>query len=517
MENILKKHLQEYFNYETFRPGQKEIIEQVLQQKDVLGILPTGSGKSICYQLPSLLLPNATVVITPLISLMIDQVRETKAFHMKEVTALHSMQSFEERNMILQQLNVYKIIYISPELIQKDYIIQTLLKRKVSLFVIDEAHCISQWGYDFRPDYLRLKEVLETLHHPPVLALSGTITKRIKKDIVRELNRPTMKVIQHRTDRENITLITEHISSEQTKDERLIELLRTYRVPVIIYFSSRKQAEEIAQTLSHTLTERTVAYYHGGLDQPSRLKIQQQFLYNQLEIICATSAFGMGINKPNVRLIVHYHVPAQKESFIQEIGRAGRDGKQSVSVLLYEQGDELIPKHLIENELPTKDEIRSFFNLLYVWYEKGIQMPTSDNVCANELSLSETKIKFLRYQLEMRHMLVDQQIRYHYETWQQALNEITNYCKTRIQTKLSNFYRMYDYLFATSCLRKELYKDFQQEVTEQPDNCCSLCGYDTNLLADEIIKTPQMEEKSWQHELAYLLGVDVENESTRFN
>src|SRR5699024_837048 len=201
----LDEALQQHFNYDQFRPGQKEIVEHVLEGEDVLGVLPTGAGKSICYQLPSLLLPHITVVVSPLISLMIDQVRETKAFHIKEVVALHSMVSFAERKEILQNLDAYKIVYISPELIQNEFVIRSLKKRKISLFVIDEAHCISQWGYDFRPDYLRLREVIKTLGDPAVLALSGTITDRIEDEIKQELQRPNLKVFRQATDRENIT------------------------------------------------------------------------------------------------------------------------------------------------------------------------------------------------------------------------------------------------------------------------------------------------------------------------
>lgn len=513
MNGPLEKQLQRYFGYTKFRPGQKEIIEQVLQGNDVLGILPTGSGKSMCYQLPSVMLPHITVVISPLISLMIDQVRETKAFHIKEVVALHSMQSFEERKMILQQLHQYKIVYISPELIQSEFVIRALQRRKISLFVIDEAHCISQWGYDFRPDYLRLKNVLTTLGNPPLLALSGTITEEIQQDIVQELQRPEIKVFKHRTDRENITLIVEHIDSTQTKNARLIELLQPHRVPVIIYFSSRKQAEDIAQLLTKKLSDRNVAYYHGGLDQQARLKIQQQYLYDQLQIICATSAFGMGINKSNVRLIIHYHVPSQKESFIQEIGRAGRDGKASVSILLYERGDELIPQHLIENELPTEGEIRRFFNYLYVLYSKDKLIPKAEESIINKLDLNEIKLKFLLYQLEKRSMIVKKGIRYNYQVWQDALHEIVRYCEMRKQTKLANFDCMYEYVYTTSCLREELYKDFQESVKRQANNCCSSCGYDGNIIEDEFIETPQIKTDDWQHELAYLLGIGENNET----
>lgn len=508
MNDSLENILLEQFNYEQFRPGQKEIIEDVLRGKDVLGILPTGSGKSICYQLPSLLLPHLTVVISPLISLMIDQVRETKAFHMKEVTALHSMQSYDERQVILQQLNRYKIVYISPELIQTDYVIEALQQQKVSLFVIDEAHCISQWGYDFRPDYLRLKNVLESLSNPPILALSGTITKQIEMDIIQELNRPNMNIIKHRTDRENIALVVERIDALEKKENRLIQLLEMYPVPTIIYFSSRKLAEEIAHLLTKKLGNRSVNYYHGGLDQASRLKIQQQFLFNQLEVICATSAFGMGINKPNVRLVVHYHLPLQKESFIQEIGRAGRDGKQSMSIVLYKQGDEYIPHQLINNELPTEKEIRCFFNYLYLLFQKNETLPHSTKELTNIVKVSDTKVKFLLYQCESKGMVVGRHIHYHYVNWANALDEIMTYCERRTETKLANFEHMLTYVYTSSCLRVELYKDFQPIEKKQLANCCSSCGYDEELLEIEgKTSQPYSAEQTWQAELATMLGI----------
>lgn len=509
----LERALQQHFNYDQFRPGQKEIVEYVLQGEDVLGVLPTGSGKSICYQLPSLLLPHITVVVSPLISLMIDQVRETKAFHIKEVVALHSMVSFAERKDILQKLDAYKIVYISPELIQNEYVISALKKRKISLFVIDEAHCISQWGYDFRPDYLRLQEVIKTLGDPAVLALSATITNRIEEDIKQELQRPDLKVLRQATDRENITLLIEEIGNNESKDERLVHLLERYKVPTIIYFSSRKQAEELAHTLSVKLGKRRVAYYHGGLDQLSRLKIQQQFLYDQLSIICATSAFGMGINKPNVRLIIHYHLPAQKEAFIQEIGRAGRDGKQSVSLLLYKPGDEFIPQQLIENELPTELEVRRYFNYLYLLFQKKQSLPTSQTDLETVLNINETKIKFLHYQVESRHMIKYNEIVYDFTRWKNALDDILDYCERRKQIKLINFERMLHYVYTKDCLRVELYKEFETNIRKQK-NCCSRCRYDKDLLTDEVLTKEEAESLSWQEELRQVLGLDEVNEST---
>src|SRR5699024_7142037 len=219
-------------------------------------------------------------------------------------------------------------------------IIQLLQQRKVSLFVIDEAHCISQWGHDFRQDYLRLHEVIVQLEEPTILALTGTATEAVQTDIMNQLKRKTMKTHRFQVERDNIALFVQHIDgNEQHKLEALQNITDNYHVPTIIYFSSRKKAEEVATYLQHEHPERAIAYYHGGMEQLDRLRVQQQFMNDQISIICSTSAFGMGINKKNIRLIIHYHPPSEIESFIQEIGRAGRDGAQSVSILLYQLGD----------------------------------------------------------------------------------------------------------------------------------------------------------------------------------
>ena len=348
-------YLKKYFKYESFQEGQQEIIDDILQGHDVLGVLRTGSGKSLCYQLPAIMLPGSTIVVSPLISLMIDQVRQVKSYHYKEVVALHSFQNREERMSVLNQLHRYKLIYISPELLQQEIVLNKLKRMKISLFVIDEAHCISQWGYDFRPDYLRLKTIIETIGQPTILALTATATPEVQEDIMEKLAQKTMKQHIYPMDRRNISLLVHHLKREESKLDLLTYLISTYNQPIIIYFSSRKVAEQTASTLSERIGSRKVAYYHGGMNNEDRLKIQQQFMNDQLTVICCTSAFGMGINKNNIRIVIHYHLPIQLESYIQEIGRAGRDGENSISILLYEDGDEQIPLHIIENELPTKE------------------------------------------------------------------------------------------------------------------------------------------------------------------
>lgn len=508
----LEKQLERFFNYNQFRMGQKEIISDVLEGRDVLGILPTGSGKSLCYQLPSLLLPHLTIVISPLISLMIDQVRETKAFHFKEVVALHSLLSYEERVSIINELDKYKIVYISPELIQNRQIINALIKRKVSLFVIDEAHCISQWGYDFRPDYLRLNGVIKMLNNPPILALSGTITTEIEKDIMIKLSRPKMIVHKYPMDRKNISLLVEKLAAYETKDKRLVEILKHYNAPTIVYFSSRKRAEEIAKLLGEKLPNRQVAYYHGGLDPESRLKIQQQFLYDQLQIVCATSAFGMGINKPNIRLVIHYHLPTQKESFIQEIGRAGRDGNNSVSVLLFEQGDELIPRQLVENELPSEKEIRQFLNYLYILHEKNESIPYDEQLLSEKLDINETKLKLLKFHMESHGIIVDNKIIYDQPLWNKVLQHLLEFIEKRRKIKYRNVDQMLAYVHANQCLRNELYKEFQTKTESNEENCCSICGFSWTLVENEQSCSSNHvshDDLSWQHKLAKLLEIGV--------
>lgn len=504
----LKQILQKTFFHEQFRTGQKEVITDILAGQDVLGILPTGSGKSLCYQLPSLLLDGLTVVISPLISLMIDQVRETKAYYFKQVTALHSMQMPEERKMILQRLHLYKLIYISPELIQQDRIINHFIKRKISLFVIDEAHCISQWGHDFRPDYLRLHTINKQLQSPPILALSGTVTEKVRKDIKKQLNRPNMIVHEYDAERDNIALIVEHINQQQmTKKHKLLTIIQNYEKPTIIYFTSRKQTERIAQFLRDHLTERKVAYYHGGLESEERLRIQQQFLHDQIDIICATSAFGMGINKQNIRLVIHYHLPLQTESFIQEIGRAGRDGRKSASVLLYEEGDEFIAERLINSELPSNQEINHCKQILYSLVDENKQRINTDYL-EQACSISNTKANVLQYQLEVRGIIKKGKLRYNEANWKRAFEEIRQYCQLRLNEKLIQFRRLLDYVFTTSCLRKTLYRQFQSEIKSKTTDCCSQCNFTIDQLTYKQTRKKPIVSRSWKEELAYLLGIE---------
>ncbi|WP_284141261.1 MULTISPECIES: RecQ family ATP-dependent DNA helicase [unclassified Virgibacillus] len=502
----LEVHLERIFGYHSFRPGQREIIEDVMKGEHVLGVLPTGTGKSICYQLPAMLLSGTTVVVSPLISLMMDQVKQLKATNFKKVVAINSFLDSKQRNEIYRQLHEYKLIYVSPELLQQDAFMHRLDKLHISLFVIDEAHCISQWGHEFRPDYLRLKDVIKTLAYPPVLALSATATPKVQKDIMKALDVGEMKKHINPIDRENIILTIRKVTNKQEKLEEIDGLLKKYNVPTLIYFSSRHACENIAQLLSGKWQDRRIAFYHGGMEQLDRVIVQQQFMNNQLDIICCTSAFGMGINKSNIRLVIHYHFPAEMEAYIQEVGRAGRDGLSSLSVLLFAANDLYLPKQIVENELPSSASIHQSFEVLSHLANKGQPLPINQKEIGQLFSLTETQWNFLQYQFEKHGIIKERKINFNENKWQHAFSTIQLYRDERLIQKEAKLMEMVKWIQCTSCLREELFIQFQDAFTKPNNHCCSNCGF---VLDDwtpiESKSSLKKDAESWQTKLESLL------------
>lgn len=501
-------HLEEHFHYSSFRPGQKEIIIDILKDKDVLGILPTGSGKSLCYQLPAQIIHGVTIVISPLISLMIDQVRELKANHFKEVVAINSFMSYAERENVYKNLENYKLIYISPELVQQKRLLNRLKQIKVQLFVIDEAHCISQWGHEFRPDYLKLKTVIRQLNHPTILALSATATDDIQQDIVRLLDRPDMEKYIYPIDRDNIIHCVEEIQTEENKVTRIIQLLIDYKVPTLIYFSSRRTAEEVATTLKANLPHLSIAFYHGGLEPSDRIAIQQQFLNDQIQVICCTSAFGMGINKENIRLIIHYHFPSQLESYIQEVGRAGRDGKQSVGIVLHSKKDAYLPRFLIENEIPNEEQLTFTFKLLAHMAKNKQKIPEDELELLKIFQLTETQWSFLHYQLEKNGIIKNNHVYYNKKNWEHSFNIINKHRTNRLLFKNTKLTEMIHWLGESGCLRKHLYSKFQNKVNMLDKDCCSNCGFSLSDWAPEQLTTIKLRKNSWEDKLKSIFLIE---------
>lgn len=508
LENSLKD-----FNISTFRQGQEEIITDVLNGNDVLGILPTGSGKSLCYQLPAKLLEGTTIVVSPLISLMHDQVKQLKAKHFKEVIALNSSINYIERKNTYRYLHSYKLIYISPELLQNEELLSYLTQIKISLFVIDEAHCISQWGHEFRPDYLKLESIINRLGNPPILALSATVTETVQVDIVKTLKRPHMIKHVYPIDRTNIAFTIQEVSNNTEKMEFILKLLHHKRVPTIIYFSSRAVTEKVANLLSTELPHFEFAFYHGGMDQNDRVIVQQQFMNDQLDVICCTSAFGMGIDKPNIRLVIHYHMPNQIESYIQEVGRAGRDGKESLSVLLYSHNDKYIPLNIIDNELPSEDEVNMTFKKIYDIYSKNKVLPPKEEEILGILQLGEIKWRFLQYQMERYGIIKDKIVQYNVSNWDEARQKIKKLIKNRQLLKQRKLNEMLGWIHEEHCLRKRLYKPFQHSYQPALYQCCSNCGYSLNDWMPEQTMAMQKKHLSWHQKLKNILLIEGDYEA----
>ena len=352
--------LKHYFGYTEFKAGQKKVIDLLLGHKNTLALLPTGGGKSLCYQIPALLEDGLTLVISPLISLMKDQVDSLQQNGIP-AAFINSSQEFETAKAVLAKARRHelKLLYIAPERLENQFFLELLQTLSVSLVAVDEAHCILQWGPDFRPEYLNLGKIRKKLHEPLTLALTATATPRVAQDITASLGlAQTGNVIRYPVDRPNIYLGTQSFINEPEKLAYLLELLPKLNGKGIIYFSSKKKADEINENLVTKGFKSAV--YHADLELTERFLVQQQFLNDQLDVICATSAFGMGINKPNIRYVIHYHMPNDLEAYVQEIGRCSRDGKTGIAVLLYEPGDLKRQEFLIEKTLPNPQQIRYF-------------------------------------------------------------------------------------------------------------------------------------------------------------
>ena len=346
--------LQRFFGHAGFRDGQLDLVQTVLDGHDLLAVMPTGSGKSLGFQLPALLLPGTTLVVSPLISLMKDQVDELNRRGIGAV-ALHSMLPADARRAALASVRAgaCRLLYVAPERFASDFFVRTLHEIPVARFVVDEAHCVSEWGHDFRPDYRRLKEAAGACRRsdgrpgrPPMAAFTATATPEVRSDIVDLLGLAQPKVVVAGFDRPNIALHVRPVSGDIEKYELLPHLVEGGRA--LVYASTRRKAEAAADTLK--VSGIDAAAYHAGLADAERSAVQERFASGALRIVCATNAFGMGIDRPDVETVVHLDIPGSVEAYYQEIGRAGRDGRQASATLLWNYADVKTREFLIDRE-----------------------------------------------------------------------------------------------------------------------------------------------------------------------
>ena len=368
MRTAIRDILHRYWGYDSFRPLQEDIILSILNGNDTLGLLPTGGGKSITFQAPALALDGLTIVVTPLISLMKDQVDNLRQHNIKAIY-LHSGLSRAENRLAIDRCKYgkVKLLYVSPEKLQSERFVDELRFLDIRLIVVDEAHCISQWGYDFRPSYLRINSLRSLFPDAPILALTASATPEVVDDIMTRLQFRSRNLFSRSFSRDNISYI---VRNGDDKEQQLRRILNATTGSAIVYVRSRRRTREIAELL--TKSGFTADFYHAGLAPEDKNDKQNRWKNDQIRIIVATNAFGMGIDKPDVRTVIHYDLPSSLEEYYQEAGRAGRDGLPSYAVLLASPADKARLTRHISEQFPPKDHIRRIYELAGNFVEVAI-------------------------------------------------------------------------------------------------------------------------------------------------
>jgi ATP-dependent DNA helicase RecQ len=373
--------LHEHFGFADFREGQREVIAAILEGKNAVVVMPTGSGKSLCYQLPAMMFSGATLVVSPLIALMKDQVDALQA---RDLPATFINSSITEREQWARidalGRGEFKLVYVAPERFRSSRFLEALRAINVSLFAVDEAHCISTWGHDFRPDYLRLKGVVQALNAngtgAQTLALTATATPYVRSDIIQQLGLTKPETFVSGFDRPNLTIDVVHTEKEREKIARIKRLAKTHDGSGIIYAATRKAVEQVALQLQGQ--GLSVSTYHAGMSDSVRVKAQDDFMSGRTQMIVATNAFGMGIDKPDIRFVAHYQMPGSIEAYYQEIGRAGRDGLPASCVLLFNYADKNTHDFFIDGSYPNAELVRNVYQVLLSTQLKRIELSASE-------------------------------------------------------------------------------------------------------------------------------------------
>lgn len=377
----LRDRIRDYFGFRKFRPGQVEAVDSAMGGRDTLVVMPTGSGKSLCFQLTAIALEGITVVVSPLISLMKDQVDYLLDNGIWAV-GMNSTLTPPQRVAAEKDISSGRasIVYTTPERLAGPKFRKLLKGRKVELFVVDEAHCVSQWGHDFRPDYLGLREAIDDLGSPPVMALTATATPEVIEDILMQLRMPDAEVVHTGFYRPNLDLHVVSARGEEQKRERLLEQLQKTAGTGIIYTATIKAVQEVTTFLA--AQGLTVDSYHGRLSARRRAEAQDRFMADDFKALVATNAFGLGIDKPDIRFVLHYHLPGTTEAFYQEFGRAGRDGDRAYNTLLYDPEDRKLLRFFQAKSYPDGDDLTNAHHTLKLLHKPRRKGPTLEEILA---------------------------------------------------------------------------------------------------------------------------------------
>jgi ATP-dependent DNA helicase RecQ len=387
LSTLNSRILKQYWGYDCFRGIQEDIIDSISKNKDTLGLMPTGGGKSITFQVPALAKEGMCLVITPLIALMKDQVQNLKKRGIKAL-AIYSGMSRQDIIITLENciFGNYKFLYISPERLDTEIFRTKLRKMHISMITVDESHCISQWGYDFRPAYLKIAEIRELLPDVPVLALTATATPEVVKDIQARLHFRHKNVFRMSFERNNLAYI---VRKTENKTAELLHILRSMPGSAIVYVRNRRRTKEITELLNNE--HITADFYHAGLDDATKDIRQHRWQSGESRVMVATNAFGMGIDKPDVRIVIHMDLPDSIEAYFQEAGRAGRDGQKAYAVILYAKSDKTTLRKRIPDTFPEKEYIRDVYEHLQYYY----QMAMGDGLdCVREFNIEDFCRKF---------------------------------------------------------------------------------------------------------------------------
>jgi ATP-dependent DNA helicase RecQ len=469
--------LRQTFGLDKLRPGQAEVIRSVLEGNNTLAIMPTGAGKSLCYQLPSLHLPGTTVVVSPLISLMKDQVDKLEEAGL-EASQLNSALTTEQHEENLEQIRTEQsdFIFVTPERFTTQEFLRDLRKSTINFVVIDEAHCISEWGHDFRPAYLSLGSAVKTLKSPAVLALTATATPEVTADIEKQLDLGKLQVIKTGIYRPNIHFEVRRVTNEREKHEELIRILNEHEGVGIIYAATVKTVEELTYWLKGF--DFKIAKYHGRLKASERKQNQDAFMNDELKAIVATNAFGMGIDKPDIRFVVHYQMPGSLEAYYQEAGRAGRDGEPATCSLFYQLDDRRTQQFFLGGKHPKFDDILAVYQTLET-LNAGEAPAAISTVQESANTVSNTKVRVvlsLLKELKVVKELRGSQFRLlKVDVKRAELEELSRTSEEKSRKDKEKLERMMHYGQSAMCRWRLLHDYFRETMHEERCGTCDNC------------------------------------------